>query len=260
MVSPEVLIFDRNLLLQRRSNIASSLRKSDFLIKRSLDDIIEKLSEMGRKFPFVLNFGCRTGYGSSFLQNRPDTIQVVETDFSFNLLKNSSHPYKIVCDEEYLPFAENKFDLIVSTLNLHHVNDLPGCLIQLRRILKPNGLLIASMFGERNLSSLSEILTSTELEFSDGISPRISPTVEIKQLGALLQRTGFSSPVIDKDSIEVHYANPTDLLHDLQNMGETNIMLKRNKNYSGKKLWQKFSQHHDFITKFEILTLTASKN
>lgn len=98
-----------------------------------------------------------------------------------------------------------------------------------------------------------------ELEALGGISPRIMPCVEIKQLGSLLQRVGFTMPVIDKDGIEVHYENPMKLLYDLQNMGETNIMLNRNKKYSGKIFWQKFAKLKKIIAKFEILTLTAVK-
>ena len=250
------LIFDRNLLVKRRSHKADSLHKADFLIKRSLADIEEKLNEMDRIFPNILNLGCRNGYGTDFLKDRQGTQEVIETDISPKLLDKSKGFNKVIVDEEYIPFADDQFDLIISILNLHNVNDLPGCFIQLKRTLKPNGVLIASMFGERNLANLREELLKIELDIHAGVSPRVMPCVEMKQLGALLQRAGFAMPVIDKDCVEVQYKSSIALLHDLQDMGETNIMLNRSKKYLGKNFWQNLS-----ITKanFEILTLMAVK-
>ncbi len=250
-MSQEILIFDRKLLLQRRSNKVNSLRKADFLIKRSLDDILERLSEITREFPLILNLTSKNNYGSDRLLKRAGTMQVITADFDM---------------QEHLNFSNHSFDLIVSILNLHSINDLPGCLIQLKNILKPNGLLIASIFGEKNLPELRQTLLKTEFECCAGISPRMLPSIELKQLGALLQRAGFSMPVVDSDRIEVHYKQPLDLLRDLRNMGETNIMLKRNKTYLGKKFWNKFAENYltDFstidneaIASFEILNLTA---
>ena len=265
-MSQDILIFDRNVLAQKRSNIANSLSKADFLIKRSFEDILERLSEITRDFPSILNLGCRNSYGSNVLAQRYGTKKVVETEFYSGFSDGGA--IKIITDEEQLPFANNQFDLIVSVLNFHSVNDLPGCLIQLKNILKPNGVLIASMFGEINLPELRETLFKTELEHLGGISPRVMPCVELKQLGALLQRAGFTSPVVDKDHIEVHYSHPLELLHDLRNMGETNIMINKNKKYLGKEFWRKFSENYikDFsnsdeevIASFEILTMLAVK-
>lgn len=254
------LIFDRSLLIKRRSNQVGILHKSDFIIKHSLKNIKDKLDEISREFPIILNLGCRNGYASDLLKARKGTIKLIETDISYAILHKSNHDFKIVADEEYLPFQENQFDLIISLLNLHQVNDLPGCLAQMQKILKPGGVLIGNMFGENNLALLHETLMQIELEISSGASPRTIPCVEIKQLGSLLQRVGFSMPVIDKDAINVEYTNPIDLLHDLQNMGETNIMLNRNKKYLGKEFWRKFSEKKNMLARFEILNFTAVKS
>jgi NADH dehydrogenase [ubiquinone] 1 alpha subcomplex assembly factor 5 len=254
------LIFDRSLLIKRRSNKAGSIHKADFLIKRSLKTIIERLESMTIEFPTVLNLGSRSSYGTDYFKNRVGTNHVIETDISFDFMQNSSHSNKLVCDEEYLPFADNQFDLIVTILNLHMVNDLPGCLVQLRRMLKPNGVLIASIFGESSLASIREILINTELELFGGASARIFPFAEIKQVGMLLQRAGFSMPVIDKDIVNVKYSNPLSLLHDLQNMAESNILLARNKDYVGKSFWQNFSKIGEILVSFEILNILASKD
>ncbi len=253
------LIFDRNLLIKRRSNKIGSIHKSDFLIKRSLETIIERLEVMNRSFSSVLNLGCRNSYGTDYLKNRPGTNYVIETDISFDFIKGSSHHSKIVCDEEYLPFADNQFDLIISVLNLHAVNDLPGCLFQLQRILKPEGVFIASMFGELCLANICKILVDSELDILGGASAHFFPFVEIKQLGMLLQRAGFYMPVVDKDSVDVQYFNPMNLLHDLQNMAESNILLSRSKGYMGKKIWQNFAKMGEITAKFEILNILSCK-
>ena len=260
---PNNLIFDRNLLLKRKLKTLSSLAKADFLIKRSFEDINEKLEEMNREFPSILNFGSRSADLSEALLNRNGTKSLIESQAFF---QHKSKAIQIIADEESPPFAANQFDLIVSILNLHSINDLPGCLSRLRKSLKPNGVIIASLFGENNLPQLRETLINTELQFFGGISPRMMPCIDMKQLGTLLQRTGFSSPIIDKDTITVYYQHPMKLLQDLQNMGETNIMLNRSKNYVSKDFWNKFSENyiHNFsvnerevLASFEILTLTA---
>lgn len=261
----EILIFDRDLLLKKRSR--AILDKADFLIKRSFDDILEKLNDMSRDFPSILNLDCRSPYGSKKLASRKGTKILIEGDLSINSAKLPNNHLKFVTDQENLALGDNQFDLIISILNLHSINDLPGYLIQLRNTLKPNGVLMASMFGEINLPELSRTLIKTELECLGGLSPRTLPMVELKQMGMLLQRAGFNTPVIDKDHIEVHYSHPLELLQDLRNMGETNIMLNRSKKYTGKEFWRKFSANYikDFsksgqcIASFEILTMMAIK-
>jgi SAM-dependent methyltransferase len=133
----------------------------------------------------------------------------------------------LVADEERLPFAPESFDLVLSNLSLHWVNDLPGCLLQIRRILKPDGLFLASMLGGESLVELREALLEAELATSGGASPRVSPFAEIADAAGLLQRAGFALPVTDLDSFTVRYATPFALLGDLRAMGATNILLAR---------------------------------
>lgn len=263
------LIFDRELLSKRKIRAANSLAKDDFLIKRSFQDIKEKLSEMNRDFPVVLNLGARDGYNFSELLEIRGAKKIIETNLDLSLLKNDNPSIKIVMDEENIVFADNKFDLIISVLNLHSVNDLPGCFIRLKESLKPNGVLIASMFGESNLFQLGQSLMNAELDVSSGVSPRVMPSIRMDQLGGLLQRAGFILPVVDSDNVEVHYNHPLDLIRDLRDMGETNIMFSRNKTYLGRKFWNKFVEFYirDFstdssevIANFEILNLIALKN
>lgn len=258
-MSSNLVIFDHHLLAKRKINNISSLCKADFLIKRSFYEILERLDNMQRDFFSVLNLGTRLSYGSQELSNRKGTKYLIETD----IIPSPSNFTKIVTDDESLPFADNKFDLIVSVLNLHLINDLPNCLYQIKNILKPNGVFIASMFGGDNLPELRNTLIKTELEHRGGVSPRTIPYVDIKQLGMLLQKIGFNTPVIDKDQIKVQYQHPLKLIEDLRNMAETNILLNRSKNYVGKNFWKNFTENYtkDYanLASFEILNLMATK-
>ncbi len=256
-----MIIFDRNLLIKRRERTSDSLYKADFLIKRSFENILERLSEMSREFPRVWNLGSRIEIKEQL--KHKGVIEIIQSDISpdsLNILR---------IDEENIPILEQKFDLIISILNLHLVNDLPGCLVRLKENLSQNGVLIASIFGGNNLQELRETITETELNLFGGISPRMTPNIEIKQLGGLMQRAGFLSPVIDSDIIEVHYKSPIDLLYDIKNMGEANILLDRNKSYLGKNFWQFFSKNYinnfsinenEIMANYEILTMTGIKN
>lgn len=134
---------------------------------------------------------------------------------------------RIVCDEEFLPFRMGSLDLVSSALTLHWVNDLPGTLIQARQALRPDGLFIAALFGGETLKELRESLMQAELECEGGVSPRISPFADVRDLGSLLQRAGFALPVVDADPITVRYETAFHLLRDLKAMGETSALNDR---------------------------------
>jgi SAM-dependent methyltransferase len=128
---------------------------------------------------------------------------------------------------ETLPLQEGAFDLVVSTLLLHFANDPVGQLIQMRRALKPNGLMLAALFGGQTLNELRASLAEAEVECESGLSPRVAPMAEIRDLGGLLQRAGFAMPVADSERLVVTYATPLHLMRELRAMGETNILTAR---------------------------------
>ena len=130
-------------------------------------------------------------------------------------------------DEEALPFRDGSLDLVVSALALQFVNDLPGTLIQIRRALKPDGLLLAALLGGDTLTELRQAFAAAEAEIEDGVSPRVAPFADVRDMGALLQRAGFALPVTDVDRLTVRYASPLALMHDLRRMGATNALLER---------------------------------
>jgi len=134
---------------------------------------------------------------------------------------------RVVADEEALPFADNTLDLVVSGLSLQAVNDLPGALAQVRRALKPDGLFLAALLGGDTLAELRHSFAMAESELDGGVSPRVAPFPDLRDLGGLLQRAGFALPVTDVDRITVRYATPLGLLHDLRRMGAANPLVER---------------------------------
>ena len=126
-----------------------------------------------------------------------------------------------------MPFGDGIFDLVVSALALQFVNDLPGTLVQIRRTLKPDGLFLAALIGGETLTELRQSFAAAESEVEGGVSPRVAPFADLRDLGALLQRAGFALPVTDIDRIIVRYDSAFALMHDLRRMGATNLLIDR---------------------------------
>jgi SAM-dependent methyltransferase len=155
-------------------------------------------------------------------------IEVVSCDLS-PAMASSNGGHAVAADEELLPFAPASFDLIVASLSLHWVNDLPGALIQLRRALRPDGLLLASLPALGTLAELRQALTEAEAALTGGASPRVSPFPDLRDCAALLQRAGFALPVADVEAITLLYADKLALLRDLREAGETNAVRLRDR-------------------------------
>src|SRR5207253_6967956 len=131
------------------------------------------------------------------------------------------------CDPEPLSLAPGSLDLVVSALAFQFVNDLPGALAQIRRALKPDGLLLAAMIGGETLVELRLCLAVAEAECEGGVSPRVAPFADLRDVGVLLQRAGFALPVTDVDGVVVRYDNAFALMQDLRRMGATNVLMER---------------------------------
>ena len=128
---------------------------------------------------------------------------------------------------ETLPLEPESLDLAVSALALQFVNDLPGVLAQIRRALKPDGLLLAAMIGGDTLTELRQSFAAAEAECEGGVSPRVAPFADLRDIGGLLQRAGLALPVTDVDRVVVRYDSAFALMHDLRRMGATNILIER---------------------------------
>jgi SAM-dependent methyltransferase len=179
---------------------------------------------------------CIGAVGSSVFQNHPKIENLVTIDLAEGALKKSTG-LRIQADEEFLPFKPACLDLVVSPLVLHSVNDLPGTLLQIRRSLRPDGLFLSAMLGGETLYQLRQVMIDAEMSVRGGISPRIAPFADKPQTGDLMQRAGFSLPVVDSDVVNVTYDNLFKLMHDLRLMGEGNAIANRDKTIPPRSLF-----------------------
>lgn len=169
-------------------------------------------------------------------------------------------------DDDVLDLTEATFDLVVHAMALHWANDPVGQLIQCRRALKPDGLLLVLALGGQTLHELRAALGQAEIEITGGLSPRIAPMGEIRDLGALLQRAGLALPVADSAVLRTSYATPLHLMHDLRAMGETNAMTTRIRTATRRDVFLRamklyadaYSDNDGRVTAtFEMITLTG---
>ena len=141
--------------------------------------------------------------------------------------------------DETLPLEPGSLDLVLSLLTLHEANDVPGALIQMKRALKPDGLMLAVMPGGETLKELRFALTQAETEIYGGASPRVLPFADVRAAGALLQRTGFALPVTDVETLTVRYDNVFALMADLRGMGAQNALHARSRRPVSRRFFQR---------------------
>ena len=219
-VIPNAMLFDRALLRHRRRRAAMS-GAATFLLDRVAEDLAERLAVVLRRFDLAIDLGTPGEALRSALTHLGSVGTIVAAGTAPRTQKF------VVADEEALPFRESSLDLVVSALALQFVNDLPGTLVQIRRALKPDGLFLAALLGGDTLTELRQSFASAESEIEGGVSPRVAPFADLRDLGALLQRAGFALPVVDADRLTVRYNSAFDLMHDLRRMGATNALLAR---------------------------------
>jgi NADH dehydrogenase [ubiquinone] 1 alpha subcomplex assembly factor 5 len=260
-------VFDLQALRRHRARAARDAGAAEFLALESGERLLDRLDDVARRFPRALDLGSRHGILARALKGRGGIEMLVHADRSHGFLSRLPEPRRaVVAEAEALPFARAAFDLVLSNLDLHWANDLPGALLQLRQALKPDGLLLAALLGGGTLAELRRALLEAELAEEQGASPRVSPFAEPRDLGALLQRAGFALPVVDSDSIEVTYADAFALMRDLRAMGETNAVVERRRRFSRRAtLLHAAAAYRDLFGRadgrvpatFEIITLTA---
>lgn len=213
-------IFDRALLRTRQKR-AQALGPATFLLDRVAEETVERLSVVLRKFGRAADLDTAGDALSKALLAGGAVEAVARATI------RTEGALEILVDEQGMPFTEASLDLVVSGLALQFVNDLPGALIQIRRALKPDGLLLAAMIGGDSLNELREAFAQAESEVEGGLSPRVLPFGDIRDLGGLMQRAGFALPVVDSDRVIVRYDSPIALMRDLRAMGATNILIER---------------------------------
>lgn len=227
----DIRVFDTALIRRRKARALAQGGDHDFLFREVADRLYDRLSDVSRTFGPMLEIGAR----DRFLADRLARAGKARTaTLCGNTVPDRAQAAGqfILVDEERLPFGDRKFDLIVSNLALHWVNDLPGTLVQVNRALRPDGLFQAAVLGGETLHELRACLMDAELEVLGGVSPRISPMVDLRDAAGLMQRAGFALPVVDTDRITVTYADAFRLMADLRAMGEGNAVIERRKSFT----------------------------
>jgi len=270
-------IFSKKKLKNSRDKLAVRNSANHFLFNEINKRLAERLLLIKKNFFKTLELGSRTG---ATLKNLPKEKKIENfffTDISHKMLVKAKKEIKfdklikkkvfINLNEESLPFKEKTFDLVISNLYLHWSNNIVGSLSEINRILKPDGLFLASFFGDETLKELKYSLYSAESDLTNQATPRVSPFLTMQQIGSLLQNVGFNLPVVDKDIIKFFYKDLFDLMHDIKLMGETNNLLSRKKSFTSKKILQAankiykrdFSAKNKIYATYDILYLIGWK-
>jgi len=265
MAEGEILVFDRRAVRQHRER-AARLGTAEFLFEEAAERLSERLDDIKRGFPRVLVLGARGGGMARLLRSRAGGDLLVEVEDAVGFLRRGEPSPRALAEAEALPFAPAAFDLVVSPLALHWTNDLPGALLQVRRCLRPDGLLLASVLGGETLDGLRRAFLEAELAEEGGVSPRVSPMADGRDLAGLLQRAGFALPVVDSDRLSVTYANALALMAELRAMGETNALRERRRGFTRRSTLLRAVEVYGALASgpdgrvaanFEIVTLTA---
>jgi len=229
------VIFDSAALRAHRRRAAPGFGAHDFLMREVTARVVDRVGDTNRDFPLAVEFGCHGDLLADALGGHSRIGRLVQCANLADYLPDTASANRLVADDEFVPFAAGSVDLALSVLNLHWVNDLPGTLVQVRRALKPDGLLLAAMLGGDTLHELRYALMQAEVAIEGGVTPRVSPLVDVASLGGLLQRAGFALPVVDVDTITVTYPDALALMRELRGMGETNAATARRKSFSRRK-------------------------
>ena len=230
-------IFDTSLWLARkRRALAHAEPGADFLMQRVAEDLADRLAAVERRFDKAATLFCQTDAARNVLiaSGRVANIVRVEADASFF---TGDGEIELVAEAETVPFEPESLDLAVSLLSLQAMNDIPGVLAQVCRVLKPDGLFLGAFAGAGTLSELRESLLAAETELYGGAGPRVSPFADVRDAGALLQRAGLALPVTDVETITVRYKTMFSLMTDLRAMGETSVLIDRSRRTAMRRLF-----------------------
>jgi SAM-dependent methyltransferase len=241
-----IAVFDRRLVARHRDRAAARFAEHDFLVAHTAEGLVDRLYDVRRDFPVALDLGCKAGGLSRRLAGVKGIETLVGVELSEGLAGRARAGGVAVAvgDEEALPIAEESCDLVVSNLALHWVNDLPGALIQVNRTLKPDGLFLGAMLGGETLAELRQAVFDAEAELLGGVSPRIGPQADLRDLAGLLQRAGFALPVVDTDIVTVTYADAFRLIGDLRGMAETAAHRERRREIPPRLVWAEVARRY----------------
>ena len=226
MTSPN--IFDRRQIRRNLERAAPGAQAADFLIRYAAAELAGRLEGIKRSFALAVDVGAHHGVMARLLSERLDGVNAVSLSGAWGFARACPGPCA-VASEEALPLKEGAIGLITSVLSLQLVNDLPGALIQIRRALAPDGLFLGALLGGDSLIELRQAFMMAEMETAGGVSPRVFPSADVRDLGGLLMRAGFALPVADLETLTVTYADPLALMRELKTMGAANPLAARSR-------------------------------
>ncbi|OAN57753.1 class I SAM-dependent methyltransferase [Sphingobium sp. TCM1] len=212
-------IFDRARRARHRDRMLPAFADHDFLYRAMLDELLDRLRDVQRDLPEALVIGCPDGSARAALEAMGKRVACADPGF---LAARAAGGVQV--DEDALPFADDSFDLVIACGTLDSVNDLPGALILMRRVLRPDGLMLAAFAGAGSLPRLKAALLAAE---GDRPGQHVHPQVDVRSAGDLLSRAGFAMPVADGDMLTIRYGDVVRLMHDLRGMGASNALATR---------------------------------
>ncbi|MEE4350693.1 MAG: methyltransferase domain-containing protein [Pacificimonas sp.] len=250
--------FDRQQRRRARDRAAAAYDEFAFLKQTVAEDIADRAAAFERDWARCLDLGAHDGRLGQMI----GAVEVIAADAGEGFARQVSG---VVCDEDRLPFADASFDLIVSALSLHGVNDLPGALVQARRALTPGGIFIAAIIGGQTAGEIRQALLTADIERTGGAVPRTLPMVDPAEAPGLMQRAGFSEPVVDIYRYDIGYRDPLRMLRDVRGMGESNYLSARSRapvSRAGLSGWlaqlQPLAEEGRMPVPVEVLTLTGT--
>ena len=268
MIDQPPQLVDEAAHQRQRDRAAAGYARHDFLKKAVAERVVDRLDAVRREFPLVADIGCHGGQLARMLMDHPAIGRVLAQDPSPAMAAAASENgcEAIAAPYENLPFAEESLDGIFSAFALHWVNDLPGMLLRLRRLLKPDGLMVVALPGGETLSNLRAALTDAETAVLGGMSPRVMPMADIRDMGGLIGRAGLALPVADSDSLTVTWPDAFALMRDLRGMAEGNALAARRRQFTPREVMMRtaLSMQERFADAdgrieavFEVVTLTG---
>lgn len=278
-------VFDRATKSVQRDRAASMSDSNsyDYLRNEMARRLVDRVLDINRKFPVTVDLGCGSGHIGKFLGDKGGVEHLIQLELSEKALTRDTHAppnddigepvpdtrtsWLSVADEEFLPLAPNSVDLVVSNLSLHWVNDLPGCLAQIHKALKPDGCFLACLLGGETIQELRSSLALADMERLGGVRSHCSPFVRLSDCGSLLSSAGFNLPTVDSDAVNIPYPDMFTLCHHLQGMGETNagvdrsLPMSRDSLLAAASIYESLYADEDGVvpTTFEVMYLIGWK-